>query len=223
MRIDAHAHQKSKNTQILIGVHTIGIHPWELLAPLDRHVFDQKWEIVTQKKEGVYAIGECGLDRIHESIAGIEDQKYVLLKHFEEALKRKVPVILHNVRSYSDTLEILKKIKFPYPILLHAFGGNEHEMHELLKYPVYFSYGARLFNTDKMIKLTSIDRLLLETGDQLEFSIDDIYQKASEVLNIDIKILEKKLEKNFLTFFNKLDDVSAADFIQDLNTRKTNG
>lgn len=222
MQIDSHAHQLSNSTQVVVGVHTLGVHPWELILPFDRKLFDQKWSELIKRNHGIYAMGECGLDRIHSEIADIEDQKYVLMKHFEEAVKRKIPLILHSVRTYSDVLAIFKKIKFPYPVLLHAFGGNDHEMHELLKYPVYFSYGARLFNTDKMLKVTPLDRLLLETGDQLDYSIADIYRKASESLGIELKVLETRLEKNFLTFFNKLDDVSATDFIHDLNTRKTN-
>lgn len=221
MQIDAHAHRKSDSIQILVGVHTIGIHPWELTLPFDRNEFDQKWKQKSEKNNGIYAIGECGLDRVHEGIAGMEDQKYVLMKHFELANELKLPIIIHSVRTYSDILEILKKIKFQYPILLHAYGGNDHEMHELLKYPVYFSYGARLFKTDKMLKNTSLDRLLLETGDQPDYSIGDIYQKASESLGISLDALEIRLKKNFLTFFNKHNDVSAADFIQDLHTRKT--
>jgi TatD DNase family protein len=220
MKLDAHAHQRSISTQILIGVHTLGIHPWELTLPFDRSEFNTKWNELIKRTDGVYAIGECGLDRVHVGIADIEEQKYVLMKHFELAAQRQVPLILHSVRTYSDVLEILKKIKFRYPIMLHAYGGNEHEMHELLKYPVYFSYGARLFKTDKMLKLTSIDRLLLETGDQLEYSIDDIYQKASESLGIEMSVLEERLEKNFLTFFRQHNDISATDFINDLNIRK---
>ncbi len=222
MQIDSHAHQLSKHTQIIVGVHTIGVHPWELAFPFHRESFEQKWSDLIKRENGIYAIGECGLDRIHEGIAEIEDQKYVLLKHFEEAKKRGIPLIIHSVRTYSDILGILKKIKFPHPVLLHAFGGNEYEMRELLKYPIYFSYGARLFNTSKMLKVTPIERLLLETGDQLDYSIDDIYQKASESLGIEIPKLEKTIKNNFLTFFNKLDDVSATNFIHDLNTRKTN-
>lgn len=222
MQIDTHAHQISTSTQIVVGVHTLGVHPWELTLPFDREQFDKKWDELIKRTNGIYAIGECGLDRVHENIASIEDQKYVLLKHFEEAARRKIPLILHSVRTYSDVLEILKKIKFQQPVLLHAYGGNDHEMHELLKYRVYFSYGARLFNTDKRLLITPIDKLLLETGDQLEYTIADIYKKASESLGIDLDKMENILEKNFLTFFDKLDDISAADFIHDLNTRKTN-
>ena len=222
MQIDSHAHQLSNSTQIIVGVHTLGVHPWELSIPFERSVFDQKWSELIKRKNGIYAMGECGLDRIHAGIANIEDQKYVLVKHFEEAIKRNIPLIVHSVRTYSDLLGIFKKIKFTKPVLLHAFGGNEYEMHELLKYPVYFSYGARIFKTTKMLKITPIDRLLLETGDQLDYTISEIYQKASESIGIELVELEEIIKNNFLSFFNKLDNVSATDFINDLDTRKTN-
>lgn len=221
MYLDAHAHQKSNHTQILVGVHTIGIHPWELTLPYDKKNWEKHWADLILKEDSVHAIGECGLDRVHEGIVNIEEQKFILLKHFELAEKRKIPLILHSVRTYSDVLGILKKIKFHQPILLHAYGGNDHEMHELLKYPVYFSYGARLFKNNKMLKVTPFDRLLLETGDQSEYSIEDIYRKASESLGIPLTELEKMLEKNFLAFFGKHDDISAADFIKDLNRSPT--
>lgn len=221
MYIDAHSHRATDNTQILVNVHTRAIHPWDLLAPFDREAFELGWELLKQEKSIIYAIGECGLDRVHEGIADIKDQVYVLEKHFELAQTLRLPIILHTVRAFSDLLHILKKSHFNYPIMLHAYGGNEYEMYELLKYPVYFTYGKRLFNNDKMLKLTPLDRLLLETGDQAEFSIADIYKKAAGSLGIKLEDLEKQLEKNFLTFFSKLDDISSADFIQDLNTRKT--
>ncbi|MBC7714366.1 MAG: TatD family hydrolase [Rhizobacter sp.] len=223
MLIDSHSHRANSGIQIIVNVHTLAVHPWELKIPFDKKSFDKEWEKIKLTTEKIYAIGECGLDRVHEGIADIEDQKYVLSKHFELASERKLPIILHTVRAYSDLLGMLKSNKFHHPIMLHAYGGNEHEMHELLKYPTYFTYGKRLFNTDKMLKITPIDRLLLETGDQDEYSIGDIYKKAAESLGINQNDLEAQLEKNFLTVFNKLDDVSATDFIKDLNSRKTRG
>lgn len=221
MILDAHSHRPTNNTQILVNVHTLAVHPWELTAPFSRAQFDQKWSELTKNPGRIYAVGECGLDRVHEGIASIEDQVYVLEKHFELAEKLNLPIILHTVRSYSDLLHMLKLNHFKNPIMLHAFGGNEHEMHELMKYPVYFTYGKRLFNTDKMLKVTPIDRLLLESGDQDQYTIAQIYQKAAESLSMDESDLEARLERNFLAFFNKLDNVSAADFIKDLNTRKS--
>lgn len=221
MFIDAHTHRPSKTTHIRVNVHTKAVHPWDLKVPLDRENFDQEWEKLKKETAGIFAVGECGLDRVHEGIVGIDDQIYVLEKHFELAKELNLPIILHTVRAYSDLLHILKQNHFKNSIMLHAYGGNDHEMHELLKYPVYFTYGKRLFNTDKMLKITPIDKLLLETGDQGEYSIEDIYKKAAESLGMKLPDLEAQLEKNFLTFFGKQDDVSAANFIKDLNSRKS--
>lgn len=221
MFIDAHTHRPSHTTHIRVNVHTKAIHPWDLAHSFDRESFDLSWEKLKKETNGIVAIGECGLDRVHEGIAAIEDQIYVLEKHFELATSLKLPIILHTVRAYSDLLHILKQNKFKNSIMLHAFGGNDHEMHELLKYPVWFTYGKRLFYTDKMLKVTPIDKLLLETGDQGEYSIEDIYKKAAESLGMSVSDLETQLERNFLDFFGQKDDISAANFIKNLNSRKT--
>lgn len=220
MYIDTHAHHKSNFTQVLVGTHTLAVHPWELVMPFSRDEFDKKWQSLKVSNTNAIAIGECGLDRVHEKIATIDDQVYVLMKHLELAQERELPVIIHCVRAYSDLLHILKRAKLKKPVILHAFGGNAHEMGELLKYDTYFSYGARLFKNDQMIKITPPERILLETGDQTEKSIKDIYKKAAESLNKEEDVLEEELYQNFLRCFNQLDHVSAANFIDDLNRRK---
>nr|BDT27695.1 TatD family hydrolase [Bacteriovorax sp. HI3] len=223
MYLDVHAHQKSNDTQILVGVHTKAVHPWELTLPFDRQRFDEKWEEVKASAKDIVAVGECGLDRVHEGIASIDDQVYVLLKHFELARELKLPIIIHSVRTHSDLLGILKKIKFQQPVMLHAFGGNEKEMHDYLKYDVTFTYGKRIFKNDSMLKITPLKNLMFETGDQTEFSIADIYQQGAKSLGMEVEKLEEQLYANFKRVFNQLDDVSASDFIKNLNIRKSQG
>lgn len=223
MYLDVHAHQKSNETQILVGVHTKAVHPWELTLPFDRKHFDEQWEILKADTKDIVAIGECGLDRVHEGIASIDDQVYVLLKHFELASDLKLPIIIHSVRTHSDLLGILKKIKFQQPVMLHAFGGNEKEMHDYLKYDVTFTYGKRIFKNDSMLKITPLKNLMFETGDQAEFSIADIYQQGAKSLGMEVEKLEEQLYANFKRVFNQLDDVSASDFIKNLNIRKSQG
>lgn len=223
MYLDVHAHQKSNDTQILVGVHTKAVHPWELTLPFDRKRFDEQWEILKADTKDIVAIGECGLDRVHEGIASIDDQVYVLLKHFELASDLKLPIIIHSVRTHSDLLGILKKIKFQQPVMLHAFGGNEKEMHDYLKYDVTFTYGKRIFKNDSMLKITPLKNLMFETGDQAEFSIADIYQQGAKSLGMEVEKLEEQLYANFKRVFNQLDDVSASDFIKNLNIRKSQG
>jgi TatD DNase family protein len=223
MYIDAHTHHKSQGSNhysLVVGVHALGIHPWELTGPFDREIFDKKWEALIAEKK-FYAIGECGLDRVREGIASIEDQTYVLLKHLKLAEEKQMPVILHSVRAVSDYLGIFKKEKFTQKRLFHAFSGNAQEMQELLKYPSFFSFGHRLFKDEKTIKLVPIDRLLLETDDQTEVGIEEIYKKASEILEIPLENLQRQIEKNFLSFFNQLDDIGSTDFINNFRSTAT--
>ncbi len=217
--IDAHAYHSSPHTQILAGIDTIGVHPWELTLPYDDHSFEEKWSTVRSGVVGKLAIGECGLDRAHEGIVGIGLQKEVLLKHFQLAHEHSLPLIIHSVRANSDLMGMLKKKPVTNNILLHAFGGNDYEAIELLKYPVYFSYGARLLKNPLTIKFVPVDRILLETADQTEVSIEEIYERASKLLNISLGNLQEIIKENFSAFFNQSNDVSASDFIENLNLR----
>ena len=219
MFIDVHAYHFSNHLQILVGIDTIAIHPWELKSPFDQSAFDYKWMEICKKSYHMLAIGECGLDRAHENIVDIDKQKEVLKKHFDLAQSRNLPIIIHSVRAYSDLLGMLKRKPFKNNILLHAFGGNEYEVQELLKYPVYFSYGARLLKNPLTISTIPIDRLLLETGDQTEISIEQIYNEAAGLLNISILELQKIILNNFLTFFSQSNNEGASDFIKNLNIR----
>ncbi len=218
--IDSHAYHLEKGNpellQVMVGIETWGIHPWDLHLPFNRSSFDK---IFLQRKndaQKALAIGECGLDRVHENIASLEDQVYVLEKQIKLADELQVPTIIHSVRTYSDLLGLFKKIRPKYPMLLHAYGGNEFEMNELLKYPCFFSFGARLFHNTNMIKKIPRDRILLETGDQTEHRIGQIYEYAQEALFLEENELKKLILKNFLSFFgfSDLQDQGATDFLK---------
>lgn len=216
MYIDAHSHHKSKgfgHYAVVVGEHSLGVHPWELVTPFSREDFDRKWQRMQEEKTSFLVVGECGLDRVRKGIASLDDQKYVLSKHLELAFRRECPIILHSVHTVSDYLEIFKKKNSNINRLFHDFNGNEQEIKELLKYPSFFSFGHRIFKHEQSLKLVPLERLLLETDDQLEFGIDSIYQKASVILGIPLHELQEQMRKNFLSFFNKLDDVGATNFI----------
>jgi TatD DNase family protein len=222
---DAHAYHIDRGTedvfQVMVGLDTWGIHPWDLHAPFDRAKFDQVFSQRQIDLERVIAVGECGLDRVHEGIASMEDQIYVLKKQLELSHYLKKPTIIHSVRAYSDLLGILKKCKPQENLLLHAYGGNEYEMNELLKYPSYFSFGARLVHNTIMIKKVPLDRLLLETGDQTEVTIIKIYELAAIALDISVENLQETICKNFLRFYglNNFNEPSTSDFLKKLHRR----
>lgn len=222
---DAHAYhiyQGQENVfQVMVGLETWGIHPWDLHDPFDKNKFDQVFSQRQIDLDRVIAIGECGLDRVREGIASMDDQVYVLKKQIELCHYLKKPIIIHSVRAYSDLLGVFKKSKPQQNLLLHAYGGNEYEMNELLKYPTYFSFGARLVHNTDRIKRVPLDRLLLETGDQTEISIIEIYQLAAKALSISVPDLQKIILNNFLAFygFDDFNNQSSSDFLKRLNCR----
>ena len=63
----------------------------------------------------------------------------------------------------------------------------------------YLSFGERTFRSPKSIeamKATPIDRLFFET-DESSVDIEEIYNKAAEVLAVPVKILEYITHENF--------------------------
>ena len=229
MMVDIHTHthiQKVGNLnqlRFVVGKHSIGIHPWELIIPFDEILFAEKF--LKLKKEfhpKVLAIGECGLDRRRTGIVDINIQEIVLELHMDWAQEVKRPLILHCVRAEADLLKILKARKYQGRILLHDFSGNLEAAQALLKYNCFFSFGRRPFNPDShaaaVMKSLPKDKIFLETDDQTDFSIEDLYYKAAQLLKLDEKDCEELYLKSLENFFSNLDDISSADIIDDLRT-----
>jgi TatD DNase family protein len=233
MLIDIHTHRsgtksynkKNKNQlRFVVGKHSLGIHPWELLAPFDEDLYKKRFQQLKQKlNASVLAVGECGLDRRRGFIAEIETQIKVLEWHMDWAIELKKPIVIHCVKAHSDLLKLLKAKKYKGKVLLHDYAGNVETAQEFLAYDCYFSFGQRLFKNSKaaeVLRFLPLEKLFLETDDQEEFGIEALYQRAQLLLGIDQESLEKRLEKNLIEFFSNLDNVSTADIIDNLRNAR---
>lgn len=225
MLIDIHGHNlsagKCAHWQFVVGKHSLGIHPWDLIRPFDEHLHDKKFQqLKDQLSATILAIGECGLDRKREGIVGIETQMRILKWHMDWALEVKRPLIIHCVKAQSDLLQMLKAKKYGGKILLHDYAGNLSIAEAFLSYDCYFSFGARLFKKNsraaELLQYLPLEKIFFETDDQKVFTIESIYEKACALLKIDRKNLETQLEKNLLQFFSDLDNISTADLINNL-------
>ena len=221
--IDIHTHQKPATNAIslVMGLHALGIHPWDLSPQVPLNQYQDQFASI--QNQSMLAIGECGIDRRRENIKSVEDQLIVFSWHIELAKKMNLPLVVHCVHAESDLLALLKKYKFNGTLLLHDFLGNEQSVEQFNKYKTYFSFGARIFsrnkNVEDFLRLVPTDKLFLETDDQSNYSIGEVYQKASELLGIDEGVLVAQIEKNLKTFFNYSDDVSPADVIKNFAAR----
>lgn len=180
--------------------YSIGLHPWFLQ---NKNV-DTMLNILNSVAENsnVKAIGECGIDRVIS--INIELQKEIFVFQLELAERLGKAIIVHNVRAFSDMLEILKEIKPSIPIIFHAFSGNEEIINKLKHYNVYFSFGHNLLNekskASRVISKIPRNCLFLETDDW-DGSIEEIYNIAAKRLNISIIELRNQIYYTYKNLF----------------------
>ena len=180
---------------------SIGLHPWNI----------KKYNIGNIQndlnnyslKHNVLAIGECGLDRAID--IPIETQTALFLQHCQAAVIAGKPLIIHCVRAYSDLIYLFKKNNYTEAFILHHYNGNAFQTEAFLKLNSYFSFGKQLMNpTPKFIdkfEQVPINRLFLETDDS-EFSIQEIYLRAAELLQLSVETLKTLIFQNFNLLFN---------------------
>jgi len=214
MSFNFHTHNKSKNNSLFnlrIGIDadmdeypyyfSAGIHPWDI-GSIDVPINLLKLTSYLQQ-ENCIALGEVGLDKVCGT--DLDYQKKVFREQLHIAHKSNTKVlIIHCVKSYQEIIEEKKQCPYEFKWVLHAFNGSEQLIQQLIKHGFYFSLGEALLNPNfKITKSASsipLDRIFLET-DESAIGIDKIYQKASEIFEVDIHRLEKQIEKNIELVF----------------------
>lgn len=195
--------------QKLIGEYSCaGIHPWWLEDISSEDIESLKAKILELAESGkLWGIGETGLDRMYPEF--FEKQKELLNWHIELSESLGLPLIIHNVRSGSDFLEIIKDKTPSVPWLFHDFRGNEELVKNLIRlHPnCYFSFGISIDNSPQireLLPLVPLENLFLETDNQKHLDIHEIYLRASEQLHLDLDFLKSQLWLNFKKINRKL-------------------
>ena len=178
-----------------------GIHPWWLEDVTLEEIERLKGHIENMVKAGrLWGIGETGFDRSYPEF--LDQQKGLFDWHLNLSESYKLPLIIHNVRSGSDFLEILKKHKPVMPWIFHDFRGNEELVKSLLQlHPAcFFSFGLSLDNSPQireLLPLIPVENIFLETDNQKHLDIHDIYLRAAEQLKVDVEFLKSQIWHNF--------------------------
>lgn len=178
-----------------------GIHPWWLEEITVEEITALKGHVESLARSGkLWGIGETGFDRTYPEF--MELQKELFDWHLNLAESLNLPLVIHNVRSGSDFLEILKKVKPTIPWIFHDFRGNEELVKSLLKlHPnCFFSFGLSLDNSPQvreLLPLIPMENIFLETDNQKHLDIHDIYLRAAETLKVDVDFLKSQIWHNF--------------------------
>lgn len=179
--IDIHTHKPSPCCGYSYGIHPWSVRQGDLILPPE-----------------VAAIGETGLDRAYPETYDL--QLEVFEQHILLAETHRKPLIIHNVRATADILGLHKKHHPTQPWILHGFNGNTQEVRQLTERGIYLSVGESIFFPNRKIarSITSIplEYLFLET-DTSARTIQDIYMKAAELLNIPLQQLKQQIFTNF--------------------------
>lgn len=178
-----------------------GIHPWWLEEITVEEITALKTNVENLARAGkLWGIGETGFDRTYPEF--IELQKELFDWHLNLAESLNLPLIIHNVRSGSDFLEVLKRVKPTIPWIFHDFRGNEELVKSLLKlHPnCFFSFGLSIDNSPQvreLLPLIPMENIFLETDNQKHLDIHDIYIRAAEALKVDVDFLKSQIWHNF--------------------------
>lgn len=179
-----------------------GIHPWFIQTDYVSQLQLLRFKI---SNTNIIALGECGLDKLKGPELSV--QKIIFAKHIQIANEYNLPLIIHNVRAHQEILKLLHEYKNHQPVIFHGFNNNLSIAKQIIAEGYYLSFGAALFNVKsnaaQVLKNVSYSQFFLETDDNKEFTIEEVYTRASEILNIPLNKLKEDLFLRFKEVFIK--------------------
>ena len=212
MYIDIHSHSNTLEENIekifVIDIKTmsmpnghfcLGLHPWDVNS------FDigSALELIQENlaHQNFWALGEIGLDKKKDFY---EKQIECFKEQVTFAVKNRIPrLIIHNVKAEQDIFHIIKQSGYRGSIIFHDWNCNIQVTKQFQShFDAYFSFGEKLFNPNTTAHKTfpQIDsaRIFLETDDQKDLSIQDIYDQAALLKGISLENLRQQINNNLL-------------------------
>ncbi|MDD5408767.1 MAG: TatD family hydrolase [Candidatus Omnitrophica bacterium] len=150
----------AKYSQVYAGV---GVHPH------DADGFNQEREAKLRELalgKKVVAIGETGLD-YYRNLSSEAHQLHAFNEQIKLAKDLNLPLVVHSRQAEAQAIQVLKAA-MPVRALIHCFSGDETFLKECLDLGFFISFTCNITykkaqGLRDMVKLTPIDRLMLET------------------------------------------------------------
>ncbi len=180
---------------------TVGIHPWQV-GQLDEVGLELALRSV---EEGcARTIGEIGLDFAPSVPADHGVQKTIFAAQLRIAEERQLPVVLHCVRAFEPTMEILAAYRLP-AVIFHGFIGSRGQALRAVNSAYRLSFGNRAFSSPKTVEAMRelpLESMFLETDDG-PLSIGEVYARASAILGIPLPQLKEQLYINYTDIYGR--------------------
>jgi TatD DNase family protein len=179
---------------------SVGIHPWSVSEEL----FFEQLEILEllAADSRVKTIGEIGLDKLKGPDLKLQEE--VFLKQIRIAETVRKPIIIHCVKSFNELIAIKKVVRPKVPMILHGFNRKVDLAIDLTQKGFFLSFGKALIDAELVkgaLKNIPLSQVFFETDDDNELIVSEVYQLASEVLNIEIEELKDKIYQNYLELY----------------------
>lgn len=147
-------------------------HPWVFntaaTTPHDVEAEGEAFFPIVEKEAGhLVAIGETGLD-YHYEHSNRDIQQAFLIRYFQLALAKKLPLIFHCREAFKDLFSLADFHYRNKPAVLHCFTGTVDEAKECLSRGWYISFSGIITfkKSEKLREVLSyvpLDRILIET------------------------------------------------------------
>ena len=189
--IDFHTHKVPASKDVIAiveGRETWGIHPWKAGE-----------EFVVPDLSGKLAIGECGLDGLRGPAVEVQEEVFIRQIRLSEELGK--PLIIHCVKALDRLLQLHKELKPKQMWMLHGFRGKPQQLRSLLDAGFFVSFGFQ--HNEESLRICPIDRLLLETDDDVVHSIEEIYNNVAQKRGLELSDLGEVMVENYRAFFRK--------------------
>lgn len=182
---------------------SMGIHPWFL--EVDISLLEKSAE-ENKDNPNWLAVGECGMDYSPQILEKFDkkEQEKSFIRQIQLAEKYNKPLVIHCVRCFDRLLKIKKENQSPKTWIVHGYAKNKALARQLIEADFYLSFGARLFKSGsnrEALKNTPLNRIFLETDEQNEYGIREIYQLAAQVKNVSLQKLKIEIYRNFQYVF----------------------
>ena len=171
---------------------SVGIHPWKVNGG-----WEEAFENVSNeaRKDEVWAIGECGLDKVRGEALSLQMEAFKAHIRLSESVGK--PLIVHCVKAVDELLALRhalhlsckKAAKEPQPWVIHGFRGKLEQAKQLMTKGLLLSFGHQYHIETLREVFTSCRPFFLETDD-LPLSVRQIYAQAAHHLGVDVARLE---------------------------------
>lgn len=205
MYIDIHSHHPASQGQRVIqngqevdlimdagGWYSLGVHPWLIIGD-GGHQLAKLAPLLCLPQ--VLAIGECGLDRVCATPMAVQVE--VFRQQISMAALHQKPLIIHCVKAWEETIQLLKEERTQVPVIFHGYTKSLLLAQRLLHEGYYLSFGRALEQerVQRILQQVAPDRFFLETDNSL-VGIATRYEIAAKALGIGVNSLSLQLQKN---------------------------